>query len=71
MTLIYRLRRQRYRKQRGFPPGAVEAAMALRDKFCQRDGETEAEWLARNQRENIEFMAEMDRLAAEEEVEQG
>jgi len=43
--------------------------MALRDKFGQRDGETEAEWLARMQRQNIEFMAEMDRLAAEEEQE--
>ena len=71
MTVIYRLRRQRYRKQRGFLPGAVEAAMALMDKYAQREGETEAEWLARHQRENIEFMAEMDRLAAEEEAEQG
>ena len=41
--------------------------MTMRDKFLPRDGETEAEWLARQQRENIEFMAEMDRLAAEEE----
>ena len=66
MTVINRLRCKRYRKQGGFPPGAVEAIMALRDKYCQRDGETEAEWLARKQRENIEYMAEMDRLAAEE-----
>ena len=69
MAMIKRRSRQRYRKQGGFPPGAVEAVMALRDKFGQRDGETEAEWLARMQRQNIEFMAEMDRLAAEEEQE--
>ena len=67
MAVIYRLLHHWYHKQGRFPPGAVEAAMAMRDKFGQRDGETEAEWLARQQRENIEFMAEMDRLEAEEE----
>lgn len=67
MTVRNRKSREWYRERGRLPPEDFEALLAFRDRFFQRDGETEVEWLARKQRENIEFMAEMDRLAAEEE----
>ena len=67
MPVIDRLRRQWYRKQGRIPPEDVEAILAMRKKYDQREGETEAEWLARLRRQDDECAAEMDRLEAEEE----
>lgn len=61
MTVITKLRRHWYHKQGRFPPEDVEAALAVRHTFGQRDGETEAEWHARLKQQNDEAMAKADR----------
>jgi len=66
MAVINQLRRLWYRKQGRLPPEDVEAIIVMRNTFGQRDGETEAQWLARLRRQDDEFAAEMDRLEAEE-----
>ena len=71
MTVANRKSREWHRMRGRLPPEDMEAILAMWDRLGQRDGETEADWLARLKRQNQEFMTEMDRLAAEEEAEQG
>ncbi len=60
MTVITKLRRQWFHKQGRFPPEDVDAVLAMRRTFCQRDDETEAQWLTRVQQQNDEAMAKAD-----------
>lgn len=61
MTVITKLRRQWFHKQGRFPPEDVEAVLKMRHTFGQRDGETEADWRTRLQRQDEEAMARADR----------
>lgn len=60
MTVITKLRRHWYHKQGRFPPEGVDAVLAMRQTFGQRDDETEAAWRARLKRQDDEAMAKAD-----------